>query len=35
MIFYRHLRAQVDSLIIEMEQQTIKLVEVVHGQRKD
>ncbi|OGS89555.1 MAG: flagellar motor protein MotA [Gallionellales bacterium GWA2_59_43] len=35
MIFYRHLRAQVDSLTIEMEQQAIKLVEIVHGQRKD
>jgi biopolymer transport protein ExbB len=35
MIFYRHFRAQVDSLIIEMEQQAIKLIEIVHGQRKD
>ncbi|MFM2407270.1 MAG: hypothetical protein RL358_12 [Pseudomonadota bacterium] len=35
MIFYRHFRAQVDSLTIEMEQQAIKLVETVHGQRKD
>jgi biopolymer transport protein ExbB len=35
MIFYRHFRAQVDSLTIEMEQQAIKLVEIVHGQRKD
>ena len=35
MIFYRHLRAQVDGLIVEMEQQAIKLVEIVHGQRKD
>jgi biopolymer transport protein ExbB len=34
MIFYRHFRAQVDSLTIEMEQQAVKLVEVVHGQRK-
>jgi biopolymer transport protein ExbB len=34
MIFYRHFRAQVDSLIIEMEQQAIKLVEIVHGARK-
>lgn len=34
MIFYRHFRAKVDSLIIEMEQQAIKLVEIVHGQRK-
>jgi biopolymer transport protein ExbB len=35
MIFYRQFRAQVDSLTTEMEQQAIKLVEVVHGQRKD
>ncbi|MDH4216547.1 MAG: MotA/TolQ/ExbB proton channel family protein [Gallionella sp.] len=34
MIFYRHFRAQVDSLTIEMEQQAVKLVEIVHGQRK-
>ncbi|HET7832376.1 MAG TPA: MotA/TolQ/ExbB proton channel family protein [Gallionella sp.] len=35
MIFFRHFRAQVDSLTIEMEQQAIKLVEIVHGDRKD
>ena len=34
MIFYRHFRAQIDSLIIEMEQQAIKLMEIAHGQRK-
>lgn len=34
MIAYRHFRSQVNSLIIEMEQQAIKLVEVVHGERK-
>jgi len=34
MIAYRHFRAKVDSLTIEMEQQAIKLVEIVHGQRK-
>ncbi|MBI3140678.1 MAG: MotA/TolQ/ExbB proton channel family protein [Rhodocyclales bacterium] len=34
MIFYRHFRALVDSFIIEMEQQAVKLVEVVHGERK-
>ncbi len=33
MIFYRHFRAQVDSLVVEMELQAVKLVEVVHGQR--
>lgn len=35
MIFYRHFRAKVDSLLVEMEQQAIKLVEIVHGQRKN
>jgi len=34
MIFYRHFRAKVDSLIVEMELQTLKLVETVHGERK-
>jgi biopolymer transport protein ExbB len=35
LIFYRHFRAQVDSLTIEMEQQAIKLVEIVHGERRE
>jgi len=34
MIFYRHFRAKVDSLTVEMEQQAIKLIEIVHGQRR-
>jgi biopolymer transport protein ExbB len=34
MIAYRHFRAQVASLTFEMEQQAIKLVEIVHGERK-
>jgi len=34
MIFYRHFRAKVDSLILEMEQQAVKLVELAHGERK-
>ena len=34
MIFYRHFRAKVDGLIVEMEQQAIKLVEILHGERK-
>ncbi len=33
MIFWRHFRALVDSFVIEMEQQAVKLVEVVHGER--
>ena len=34
MIFYRHFRARVDTLTVEMEQQAIKLVAVVHSQRQ-
>ena len=33
MIFYRHFRAKVDSFIIEMEQQAIKLVDFAHNER--
>lgn len=33
MIFYRFFRARVDNLAVEMEQQAIKLVEIVHGER--
>ena len=33
MIFYRHFRALVDSLLVEMELQAIKLVELIHGER--
>ena len=34
MIFWRHFRALVDSFVIEMQQQAVRLVEVLHGQRK-
>lgn len=34
MIFYRHFRATVDGLLVEMEQQAVKLVEIAHGDRK-
>jgi len=34
MIAYRHFRAKVTSLVIEMEQQAVKLVEIVHGARR-
>ncbi len=33
MIFYRHFRALVDSIVVEMELQAVKLVELVHGER--
>ncbi|MDA8094115.1 MAG: MotA/TolQ/ExbB proton channel family protein [Betaproteobacteria bacterium] len=34
MIFYRFFRGKVESLLMDMEQQAIKLVELVHGERK-
>ncbi len=34
MIFHRHYRNQVDSLIVEMESQAVQLVEILHGERK-
>jgi len=33
-IFYRHFRNKVDVLVIEMESQAIKLIEIVHGERR-
>nr|WP_294867191.1 MotA/TolQ/ExbB proton channel family protein [uncultured Pseudogulbenkiania sp.] len=35
MMFYRHFRAQVDALLVDMESQAVKLVEVLHGERKN
>lgn len=34
LIFYRYFRARVDNLIVGMEQEAIKLVEVVQGERE-
>lgn len=34
MIFYRYFRAKVDSMVVGMELQALKLVEAVHGERK-
>jgi len=34
MIFYRFFRGRVEALLVEMEQQAIALVEIVHGERK-
>ncbi len=34
MIFHRHYRNKVDSLIVEMESQAVKLVEIIHGERQ-
>jgi biopolymer transport protein ExbB len=33
MIFYRHFRGQVASIVVDMEQQAARLVDVVHGER--
>jgi biopolymer transport protein ExbB len=34
LIFYRLFRARVDALIVDMEQQAIKLVDMIHGERQ-
>jgi biopolymer transport protein ExbB len=34
MIFWRHFRALVNSFVIDMEQQAVRLVEIIHGERK-
>lgn len=34
MIFYRYFRGKVDALLVEMEQQALTLVEMLHGERK-
>ncbi len=33
MIAYRFFRGKVDGLVVEMEQQAVKLVEIIHGER--
>ena len=33
MIFYRYYRAKVDAMLVDMELQAIKLVEILHGER--
>ena len=33
MIFYRYYRAKVDALLVDMELQAIKLIEIIHGDR--
>jgi len=34
LIFWRHFRALVDSFVVDMEQQAVRLVEYMHGERK-
>jgi biopolymer transport protein ExbB len=33
-IFYRHFRNKVDTMIVDMESQAIKLIEIIHGERR-
>ena len=33
MVFYRYFRAKVDTLLVDMELQALKLVEIIHGER--
>ena len=35
LIMYRHFKNKVDTLVVEMEQQASKLVDIVHGERLD
>jgi biopolymer transport protein ExbB len=34
LVFYRHFRALVDSFIVDMEQQAVRFVDIVHGVRR-
>ena len=35
LMFYRYFKGKVDELVVEMEQESIKLVEVVYGKNKN
>ena len=34
MIFYRYFRAKADVMLVDMEMQAMKLVELIHGERQ-
>lgn len=34
LVFYRHFRALIDGFIVDMEQQAVKFVDIVHGARR-
>jgi biopolymer transport protein ExbB len=34
LMFYRYFRARVDSLLVDMEQEAVKLIEILQGQRE-
>lgn len=33
LIFHRYFQRRIDSLVVTMEQETVKLIEVMHGER--
>jgi biopolymer transport protein ExbB len=33
MVFYRYFRTKVDTLLVDMQMQAVKLVEIIHGER--
>lgn len=35
LMFYRYFRGRVDALVLKMEEEALKLVEVIHGERKE
>jgi len=34
LLFYRYFRGRVNDLLIEMEEEAVKLVEILHGERE-
>jgi biopolymer transport protein ExbB len=35
LIFYRHFKNKVDGFVVDMEQQAVKLIDIVHGERAE
>ena len=35
LIFYRHFKNKVDGFVVDMEQQAVKLIDIVHGERTE
>jgi len=34
LIFYRYFRGKINQLVVDMEEQALKLVEILHGERE-
>lgn len=34
LMFYRHFRAKVDEMLVDLEMQALKLIEIIHGERQ-